>query len=44
LAPWENRYPLSYFSIRFGAAWKAADKEFLDQFKEIIRQRSSSKK
>jgi pyruvate, water dikinase len=44
LAPWENRYPPSYFSIRFGAAWKAADKEFLDQFKEILRQRSSSKK
>jgi DNA-binding NtrC family response regulator len=44
LAPWENRYPSSYFSTRFGAAWKSADKEFLDQLKEILRQRASLKK
>ena len=44
LAPWENRYPPTYFSTRFGAAWKAADKEFLDQFREILRQRTSLKK
>ena len=34
----------SYFSTRFGAAWKSADKEFLNQLKEILRQRSSSTK
>lgn len=42
-APWENRFPPSYFSTRFGAAWKNADKEFLDQLKEILKQRRSSK-
>lgn len=43
-APWENRFPPSYFSTRFGAAWKSADKEFLNQLKEILRQRRSSEK
>lgn len=42
-APWENRFPPSYFSTRFGAAWRSADKEFLNQLKEILRQRRSSK-
>ncbi len=43
-APWENRFPPSYFSTRFGAAWRSADKEFLDQLREVLKQRSSSKK
>lgn len=42
-APWENRFPSSYFSTRFGAAWRSADKEFLDQLKMVLKQRSSSK-
>ncbi|MBA4392976.1 MAG: response regulator [Desulfobacca sp.] len=41
--PWQNRYPSSYFSTRFGAAWRSADKEFLDQLKEVLKQRGSSK-
>ena len=43
-APWENRFPPSYFSTRFGAAWRSADKEFLNQLKEILRQRRSLEK
>lgn len=42
--PWQNRFPSSYFATRFGAAWKSADTEFLDQLKEVLRQRSSTKK
>ena len=41
--PWENRFPSSYFLTRFGAAWKSADKEFLDQLKEVLKQRGSVK-
>jgi CheY-like chemotaxis protein len=41
--PWQNRFPSSYFSTRFGAAWRSADKEFLSQLKEVLKQRSSSK-
>jgi DNA-binding NtrC family response regulator len=41
--PWHNRFPSSYFSTRFGAAWRSADQEFLGQLKEVLKQRSSSK-
>lgn len=41
--PWQNRYPSSYFSTRFGAAWRSADQEFLGQLKEVLKQRGSSK-
>lgn len=40
--PWEHRFPSSYFSIRFGAAWKMADPEFRDLLKQVLKQRSSS--
>jgi DNA-binding NtrC family response regulator len=42
-APWQNRFPSSYFSTRFGAAWRSADQEFLSQLKEVLKQRNSSK-
>jgi CheY-like chemotaxis protein len=41
--PWQNRFPSSYFSTRFGAAWRSADQEFISQLKEVLKQRSSSK-
>jgi CheY-like chemotaxis protein len=41
-APWEKRFPSSYFSTRFGAAWRNADKEFLDQLRDVLKQRRSA--
>ncbi len=41
--PWQNKFPSSYFSTRFGAAWRSADQEFLRQLKEVLKQRGSSK-
>ena len=35
--PWQEKLPSSYFEKRFGAVWKASDKEFLEQFKERLK-------
>ena len=41
-SPWEKKFPSSYFSTRFGAAWKSADKEFLDRLREVLKERNST--
>jgi DNA-binding NtrC family response regulator len=41
---WQQRLPGSYFEMKFGAAWKAADKEFLDALRASLRARSSASK
>jgi DNA-binding NtrC family response regulator len=35
--PWQEKLPSSYFEKRFGAMWRASDKEFLEQFKESLK-------
>jgi DNA-binding NtrC family response regulator len=36
---WEERLPSSYFEKRWGAAWKDADRDFWDKFRESIKTR-----
>lgn len=36
---WQRRLPTSYFQTRFGAAWKTADREFLNTLKSAIKNR-----
>ncbi len=40
---WQTRLPSSYFEKRWGAAWKAVDKDFRNQFRESIKARSRKK-
>ncbi len=40
---WQDRLPSSYFERRWGAAWKAVDKDFRNQFRENIKARSQKK-
>lgn len=35
--PWVEKLPTSYFEKRFGAMWRASDKEFLDQFRAALK-------
>jgi DNA-binding response OmpR family regulator len=42
--PWDRKLTSSYFEKRFGAAWKAADKQFLEDFRASLRQRKTDKK
>lgn len=35
--PWSEKLPSSYFEKRFGALWKASDKEFLEQFRAALK-------
>ena len=39
---WQKRLPGSYFEMKFGAAWKAADREFLNALRESIRARAKA--
>ena len=39
---WQRRLPGSYFQMKFGAAWKAADKEFLNALRTSIVSKSKS--
>lgn len=41
---WKKRLPSSYFQMRFGAAWKSANPEFLDALKSAIKNRPRSEK
>lgn len=41
---WRKRLPSSYFQMRFGAAWKSANPEFLDALKSAIKNRPRSEK
>jgi DNA-binding NtrC family response regulator len=41
---WQKRLPSSYFQMRFGAAWRTADKEFLNTLRSAIKAKSSSQK
>lgn len=43
-AAWRERLPTSYFERRWGAAWQDANKEFWDNFKASLRERSSKNK
>jgi DNA-binding NtrC family response regulator len=43
-AAWQKRLPSSYFQTRFGAAWRAANPEFLDALRSAIQSRSRSEK
>ena len=36
---WEERLPSSFFEKRWGAAWKDADRDFWDRFRESIKTR-----
>ena len=36
---WEERFPPSFFEKRWGAAWKEADTEFWNKFRESIRKK-----
>jgi len=36
---WQKRLPTSYFQTRFGAAWKKADRQFLNTLKTAIKNR-----
>ena len=40
---WQDRLPSSYFEKRWGAAWKAVDKDFRKQFRENIKARRLKK-
>jgi DNA-binding NtrC family response regulator len=40
ISPWESwqkKLPSSYFEKRFGAMWKASEKEFLERFRESLK-------
>ena len=41
---WQKRLPTSYFQTRFGAAWKNADREFLNTLKAAIKNRPPAEK
>jgi len=41
---WKKRLPSSYFQMRFGAAWKNANPEFLDALRTAIKNRPRSEK
>lgn len=41
---WQKRLPGSYFETKFGAAWKAADKEFLEALRASIQSRKKPSK
>ena len=41
---WQKRLPGSYFETRFGAAWKAADKAFLEALRASILSREKDSK
>ncbi len=43
-AAWRERLPTSYFERRWGAAWQDANKEFWDNFKASLRERSTKDK
>lgn len=36
-APWSEKLPSSYFEKRFGAMWRASDKEFLEEFRAALK-------
>jgi DNA-binding NtrC family response regulator len=40
---WQDRLPSSYFEKRWGAAWKAVNKDFQNQFRENIKARNLKK-
>jgi len=35
--PWSEKLPSSYFEKRFGAMWRASDKEFLEKFRAALK-------
>ena len=35
--PWSEKLPSSYFEKRFGAMWRASDKEFLEEFRAALK-------
>ena len=39
---WQQRLPGSYFRMRFGAAWEAADDQFRNALRDVIRSRSKA--
>ncbi|MFZ7111861.1 MAG: response regulator [Desulfatiglandales bacterium] len=39
---WQERLPGSYFRMRFGAAWDAADDQFRNALKDVLRSRSKT--
>ncbi len=41
--PWQEKLPSSYFEKRFGAMWRASDKEFLEQFRESVKAKRKAK-
>jgi len=41
---WQKRLPVTYFEMKFGAAWKAADPEFRDVLRAGIRSRAKASK
>jgi DNA-binding NtrC family response regulator len=41
---WQNKFPPTFFEKRWGAAWKAAGKEFQETLKAQLRERAAKKK
>jgi len=41
---WQKRLPGSYFQMKFGAAWQAADKDFRDALRDSIVSRAKASK
>jgi DNA-binding NtrC family response regulator len=41
---WQKRLPSSYFQLRFGAAWRNANPEFLDALRSAIKNRPPADK
>jgi len=39
---WQIRFPSSYFEKRWGALWKAADKDFQEKLKASLSARKKS--
>ena len=39
---WQKRLPGSYFEMKFGAAWKAANQEFRDALRAALQSRAKS--
>ena len=41
---WQKRLPSSYFEMKFGAAWRAADQDFREALKASIQARAKASK
>lgn len=41
---WQKRLPSSYFEMKFGAAWRAADQDFREALKASIQARAKTSK